>query len=154
MFKSRLLSFLRSNQSNIFNIFDPIVLELLTCLHLGLSHLNEHKFHDIFQDCLNPACSSSLEIEDTTHYLLHGQHFSNHCYCLMNRVKALIPNFEFFANNNRIDILLYSPFDENKNEVILKATIKYLKSSKSFSGSLLKQNFYYVVICPFKPIIL
>ena len=72
----------------------------------------------------------------------------------MNRVKALIPNFEFFANNNRIDILLYSPFDENKNEVILKATIKYLKSSKSFSGSLLKQNFYYVVICPFKPIIL
>ena len=68
--------------------------------------------------CLNPLCSCSLEIEDTTHYLLHCQHFSNHCYDLMDSVKSIIPNFEALTDNNRIDILLYgdSLFDENKNK--------------------------------------
>ena len=65
--KSRLLSFICSNQSNIYNIFDPIGSKLLTCLCLGLSHLNEHKFCHNFQDCLNPLCSCSCKIEDTTH---------------------------------------------------------------------------------------
>ena len=94
MFKSRLLSFIRPNQSNIFNIFAPVDLKLLTRLGLGLSHLNEHKFRHNFQDCLNPLCSCSLEIEDTIYYLLHCQHFSNHRYDLMNSVKLIIPNFE------------------------------------------------------------
>ena len=44
LFKSRLLSFIRPNQSNIYNIFDPIGLKLLPHLRLGLSHLNEPKF--------------------------------------------------------------------------------------------------------------
>ena len=107
LFKSRLSSFIRSSQSNIYNIFDPIGLKLLTRFRLGLSHLNEHKFRHNFQDCLNPLCSCSLEIEDTTHYLLHCQHFSNHCYDLMDSVKSIIPNFESLTDNNRIDILLY-----------------------------------------------
>ena len=122
LFKSRLLSFIRPNQSNIYNIFDPIGFKLLTCLRLGLSHLSEHKFRYIFQDCLNHSCSCSLEIEDTTHYLLHCQHFSNHRYDLMNSVKSIIPNFESLTDNNRIDILLYgdSRFDESKNKIILE----------------------------------
>ena len=107
LFKSRLLSFIHPNQSNIFNIFDPFGLKLLTRFCLGLSHLNEHKFCHNFQDCLNPLCSCSLEIEDTTHYLLHCQRFSNHCYDLMNSVKSIIPNFESLTYNNRIDILLH-----------------------------------------------
>ena len=44
LFKSRLLSLIRPNQSNIYNIFGPIGLTFLTRLRLGLSHLNEHKF--------------------------------------------------------------------------------------------------------------
>ena len=74
LFRSRLLSFIRPNQSSIYNIFDPICLKLLTCPRLVLSHLNKHKFRHNFQDCLNRLCSCSLEIEDTTHYC---QHFSN-----------------------------------------------------------------------------
>ena len=156
LFKSRLLSFIRPNQSNIFNVFDPIGLKLLTRLRLGLSHLNEPKFRHNFQGCLNLLCSCSLEIEDTANYLLHGQHFSNHHYDLMNSVKSIIPNFESFTDNNRIDILLYgdSRFDENKNKIILEATINYLKKSKRYSGSFFEYNFPFVVIFPFKPIIL
>ena len=132
LFKSR-LSFIRLNHSNIFNIFDPIGLKLLTRLRLGLSHFNEHKFRHKFQDCLNPLCSCNLEVEDTTHYLLHYQHFSNHRYGLMNSVKTIIPNFESLIDNVRVDILLYadSRFDEIKTKIILE-----LKKSKRFSGSL------------------
>ena len=66
LFKSRLLSFIRLYQSNIYNIFDPIGLKLSTCLRFGLSHLNEHKFRHNFQDCLSRLCSCSLKIEDFT----------------------------------------------------------------------------------------
>ena len=84
LFKSRLLSFIRPVQRSICNIFDPI----------GFSHLNEHRFRHNFQDCLNPLCSCSLEIEDTSHYLLHCHHFSHHRVDLMNSVKSVCDNFE------------------------------------------------------------
>ena len=51
IFKSRLLSFVRSVPSNVYNIFDPIGLKLLTHLRLGFSHLNEYRFRHHFQDC-------------------------------------------------------------------------------------------------------
>ena len=43
----------------------------------------------------------------------------------MNSIKSVIPNFESLTDNDRIDILLYgdSRFDENKNKIILEATI-------------------------------
>ena len=67
IFKSRLLSCIRPIQSNVYNIFDPLGLKLLISLRLGCSHLNERKFRNNFQDCLNPLYSFSLEIEDTVH---------------------------------------------------------------------------------------
>ena len=56
----------------------------------------------------------------------------------MNSVKSIIPNFESLIDNDRIDILLYgdSRFDENKNKIILEATINYLKISERLPGSL------------------
>ena len=69
IFKSRLLSFIRSVQTNIYNSFDPKGLTFLTRQRLILSHLNEHRFLHNFQDYLNPLCSCSLKIEDISHYL-------------------------------------------------------------------------------------
>ena len=60
------------------SIFHPIGLKLLTRLLLSCSYLNDHKFRHNFQDCLNPLCSCSLEIEDSEHYLLHCHHFSQY----------------------------------------------------------------------------
>ena len=62
IFKNKLFSFIHPVQTNIYNILDPKGLSFLTCLRLGLSHLNEHRFRHNFQDCLNPLCSCSLEI--------------------------------------------------------------------------------------------
>ena len=93
-FKNRLLSFFRPVQNNIFNIFDPTGLKFLTRLRLGFSHLNEHRFRHNFQDCMNPLCSCSLEIEDTLHYLLHCHHFNHIRIDLMNSVKSVYDNFD------------------------------------------------------------
>ena len=138
IFKSRLLSFICPAQSNIYHIFDPKGLKFLAGIRLCLSHLNEHKFRHNFQDYLDPPCSCSLEIEDTSHYLLHCPHFSNHCIDLMNSVKSVIINFKSMTDNRKRDILLYgdSRFDENKNKIIFQATINYLKNPERFSGSL------------------
>ena len=36
-----------------------------------MSHLCEHKFKHNFQNCLNTICSCGLDIESTSHFLLH-----------------------------------------------------------------------------------
>ena len=89
LFKSRLLSFIRPVQNKTYNIFDSEGLKFLTRLRVGLSHLNAHRFHRNFQECLNPLCSYSLEIEDTTYYLLHCRYFSTQRANLMNSVKSV-----------------------------------------------------------------
>ena len=59
----------------------------------------------------------------------------------MNSVKPIIFNSEAWNNNNRISTLLFgeSRFNENKNKIILEATINYLKNSERFSGSLFEK---------------
>ena len=61
----------------------------------------------------------------------------------MNSVKSITSNFESLTDNKRIDILLNgdSRLDENKNKIILEATINYLKNSERFSGSLPNEIF-------------
>ena len=125
IFRSKLLFFIFPVQNNIFNIFDPQGLKLLTRLRLGFSHLKEHRFRHNFQECMNPVCSCSLQIEDTSHYLLHCHHFTLNSIDLMNSVKSICNNFGSMTVNNKITLLLYgdSRFDENKNKFILQSSI-------------------------------
>ena len=122
IFKSRLLSFIRPFQTNIYNIFDPKGLIFLTCLRVGLRHLNEQRCRHNFQDCLNPLSSCSLEIKDTSPYFLHWHHFSHHRVILMNSAKSICENFDSMSDNFKEDLLLYgdSRFGENINKAILK----------------------------------
>ena len=56
----------------------------------------------------------------------------------MNSVKSVCDNFDTMSDNVKEDLLLYndSRSDANKNEVILKATINYIKNTERFCGSL------------------
>ena len=56
-------------------IFYQEPLKFLSCLRLDLTHLKEHRSGHNFQDCINQLCSCCLEIEDTSHYLLHCHRF-------------------------------------------------------------------------------
>ena len=69
-FQNILLKLGRPIQCTIYSINNPVGLKLHTCLRLGLSHLNENRFNHNFQNCINPLCSCSLEIESNSHFLL------------------------------------------------------------------------------------
>ena len=62
--------------SPLYNIHNPSGIKLLTRLRSGLSHLNEHKFNHNFDDCVNPFCTCSLELESTSHFFLHCHHYN------------------------------------------------------------------------------
>ena len=113
-------------------------MKLLTRLRLGFSLLNEHRFRHNFQDCMNRLCSCSLDIEDTSHYLLHCHHFSQHRIDLMNSVNSIYANFDSLSDNNKKDVLLLGDpsSDGNTTKFILEATLLYIKSTERFSGSL------------------
>ena len=55
----------------------------------------------------------------------------------MKIVKSISDNFDSMSDNVKEDLLLYghSRFNENKNKVILKAAINYIKTER-LSGSL------------------
>ena len=65
----------------------------------------------------------------------------------MNSVKSVCDNFESMPDNVKKDLLSFghSRFDENKNKVILEATISYVKNSGRFSGSLFEYDFYRMI---------
>ena len=127
------MSFIRPLESSVYKYIIPIGLKFLI---LGFSHLNEHRFRHNFQDCVNPLCSCSLEIKDTSHYLLHCHHFSRYRIDLMNCVKSILKNFESLSDSVKKDILLYgdSRLDGNKNKFILEPTLTCIKSTDRFSG--------------------
>ena len=55
----------------------------------------------------------------------------------MNIVNSVVQNFEFMSENNKKHLLLYGDprFDENKNKVILEATLTFIKTSERFTVS-------------------
>ena len=67
----------------------------------------------------------------------------------MNSVDSVVQNFEFMSNNNKKDLLLFgdSRFDENKNKVILEATITFIKKSEDLLDLYLN-NIFNVCFCP------
>ena len=73
-FKQELLPSIRLLKNIIFNIVDPEGLKLFTRLRLGFSPLNENRFRQNFQKCLNALYTCHLEKENSANYLLHCNH--------------------------------------------------------------------------------
>ena len=71
IFKSNILRFTKPTPRSFFNCYIHKGIRLMTRLCLELSHLLEHKFNDNFQNCINPLCSCSIDIESTSHFFLH-----------------------------------------------------------------------------------
>ena len=90
IFKKSLLKFIRTIPNSVFSVADTYGIKLLTRLHVGLSHLREHKFRHNFQDIINPLCYCSVEIELTSHFFLRCQNFINPRNNLMNKLLILI----------------------------------------------------------------
>ena len=85
-------------------------------------------------DSLSPFCSCGLDIESTTHFLLH-------CPTYITEIRALLSTIENI-DNNLLDLcepvlikaLLFgrNSFDADANTNVLYATIEYILSAKRF----------------------
>ena len=109
----------RPMQNSIYNIHDPVGIKYLTRLRLGLSHLNEHKFRHNFQDCLNPFCTCSLEVETTNHFL-HCHYYNNIRKTLLHTVKEITKIcLSDFSEETLVNLLLHGnsnySLEENKD---------------------------------------
>ena len=135
VFKSKLLSFIRPSKRSIFNVNDPEGVKYLTRLRLRFSHLNEHKFRHGFLDTLNPLCNCSLEVEDNEHFFLRCLNFENARRSLFIDISSISSSFKNLPCHLKVKLLLFG--DSNlpaiDNNLILKASIKYIMTANRFS---------------------
>ena len=138
LFRKHLLSFIRPEANNIFNVHNAKGIKLLTRLRVGFSHLKEHKFRHNFVDAINPLCSCGNFVESTTHFFLHCTHFSNQRLTFINKIKDIDKRI-FDKNDSLITQTLL--FGDEKlsitdNKSILEVTIQFLISSARFDSPL------------------
>ena len=138
MFKLSILNFVRPREFSVFSVQDINGLKLLTRLRLNFNHLNEHKFRHNFNDKINPMCSCGKESETTLHYLLQCDSYSIYRIELLNNICALNHSLNNISEENLLKVLLYGAeeFSFKINNKILKCTIKFIKKTDCFSGSL------------------
>ena len=133
-FKNSLLSFFWPLHCDTFGIRNPIGLQFLTILRVGLSHLNEHKFKQNFLDFLNALCACNLEPETTSHYLLQCDLFQTERWNLLNDIREIDENIIASHKKGLDQILLYrnGRYRYDTNGMILLSNIKFCNDSKKF----------------------
>ena len=140
IFRNSLLKIGRPIQNPIYSIHDPMGIKYLTRLRLGLSHLKDHKFKHNFQDCLNPLCPCSLEVESTIHYFLRCHYYNDIHKTLLDTVKKITNiSVSNLRDEYLVNLLLYGNPSSSfqKNTEITEASIKFMRSSERFVGPLM-----------------
>ena len=104
-----------------------------------MSHSCEHKFKHNFQDCLNSIFSCGLDIECTSHFLLHCPTFNDERYTLLSTLNNIDCKLLELTKSSLSQTLLYGNtlFDKEKNTRILNATIEYILSTERFEEPLI-----------------
>ena len=95
--------------------------------------MHQHKFKHNFQDCLNPICSCGLDIESTSHFLLHCPTFNDERYTLLSTLNNIDRKLLELTKSSLPQTLLLGNtlFDQGKNTRILNATIEYILFEES-----------------------
>ena len=101
--------------------------------------MREHKFKHNFQDCLNPICSCGLDIESTSHFLLHCPTFNDERYTLLSILNNIDCKFLELTKSSLSQTLLLGNTlsDTEKNTLILNATTEYILSTDRFEEPLI-----------------
>ena len=113
--------------NSVFDINNPYGLKLLT----RLSHLR-------YQDFVNPICDCALEIETTTHFLLHCPLFQSARQPLLMNIKKIDESIlkkhdelitkTLMCGNDKFDLFY--------NKSIISSAIEFIVSTERFSNSL------------------
>ena len=114
IFKKNILTFVRPRSNDVFNVSHPKGHNFLTCLHVGLSYLREHKFKHNFLDTLNPICICGFlyrNIESLLSPLPKILVMSRRIFCIRLKISPQI----FQKTNNMTSILLYGDLSFHLN---------------------------------------
>ena len=133
-----MINITRPIPNSVFGIFNPLGLKLITRLCLGLSRLNEHRFKHNVNDCINPLCTCSMDIQSTVHYFLHCNYYDSARISVLNDLNSVDRNLLSLSDLSLVNILLYGgpQFDYSQNAYILNSSIKHISISERFSGGL------------------
>ena len=87
---------------------------------------------------IDPMSSCGPKPDTTFHYLLRCNLYSDLRTELLNDICALNPTLKNLSHEKLLNILLYGleNFSFNTNKKTIKSTIKFLKTSERFIGSL------------------
>ena len=137
VFKRDLLKIYRPTKKSLFNIYDTGI-KWIFQLRVGLSPLKSHKSAHGFINTPSMTCNCTLNTAETTsHFLLHCQYFVNHRRVLFSILNPILfkYNMVFLEDDSLVNLLLYGDkkFQLVDNQVILKATIDYIRNSSRFS---------------------
>ena len=133
-FRTLLVKSIKPIPNSIFGVCDPLGVQLLTRLRIGLSHLREHKFRHNFNDTDVPFCLCNLEIESVSHFYLRCPNYINQRSDLMNELSLVDPDLLHLDQHSLINLLLYGKksFSDIQNTRILEISIQYIKDTKRF----------------------
>ena len=139
IFKNNMLKFIRPIANNIFGCHNLKGYKYLMRLRLGLSHLNEHKFKNDFQNASNPHCTCGCNVENTCHFLLHCPNFLTERNTLFNKITNIDSNILNQADATITKTLLFgnSKYSSEINLQILNVSIDFILTSKRFDEPLL-----------------
>ena len=104
---------IRPPANSVYGIHNPKGIAYLTQLRVGLSKLNFHKFKHDFKDSVNPMCSINDGIEDTEHFLLLCNSFTEQRHDLLAGVNDVLEAYGYSEapDNDILQLILYG----NKN---------------------------------------
>ena len=119
IFRVNLIKIIRPISNPIFGIFNPLRLKLITRLRLSLSNLDEHRFNHNFNNCINPLCTCSLDIESTVHFFLHCNYYNSARISLLNDLNSVDRTLLNLSDLSLVNVLLYGgpQFDDSQKHI-------------------------------------
>ena len=87
---------------------------------------------------MNPLCPCSLEAEDTYHFFMRYQNFSNQRNFLFDDLDSINSEILKISENELVQVLLFGneSFSKDMNFRIITSSIRFIKDSKRFDESL------------------
>ena len=133
--KDHILSMIRPKKKNIVGIHDPLGLQYILQLRVGLSFLRYHKKCHNFIDTPSDVCLCSHGIEDINHFLFLCPLFTAQRETLANGVIGVLQKYNLNHLGNQSSLYLYGHQTVNfvDNRKILLSTLKFIKETRRFS---------------------
>ena len=148
-----------------YSAFYPLGLKSIRTL--GLKLMVKHGFNHNFNNCVNPICTCSLDIESTVHFFcsvfivvvvflfsfLRCNYYSSARISLLNDLNSVDRTLLNLRELSLVVVLLCSglQFEDSQDTFILNSIIKYILIFERFSGRLfwmkIEQKYFIVLIC-------